>query len=76
MNRKDLSTYEDWWHRRFYLRNYIRIQEGKPLAKYPETKEFEYSQRELNDAVNKKEFLQCKLEDFMGEDELDEIENM
>lgn len=47
MCRKELATYEDWWHRRFYLRNYIRYQEGKKLLPYPETKEFEYSRAEF-----------------------------
>lgn len=78
MCRKELATYEDWWHRRFYLRNYIRVMEGKKLLEYPDSKEFEFKRAEFVQAVennNVKDFLYCKLEEFMGEDELEELEN-
>jgi len=78
MNRSELYTYEDWWHRRFYLRNYIRIMEGKQILEYPESKEFEFRRAQFIEAVennNVKDFLYEKLENFMGEDELEELEN-
>lgn len=78
MCRKELSTYEDWWHRRFYLRNYVRITEGRKLLEYPESKEFEYCKQELKKAIdnnNVKDFLYTKLEEFMDLDDLEEVEN-
>ena len=48
--RADFVSYENWWRRRFELRNYVQALRGKNPFSYPETPEFRIERADLEHA--------------------------
>jgi hypothetical protein len=55
-SRSDYISYEQWWHRRFHLHNYINCVRGHKVNMFPEDEEFAEHAEEQRTAPVGKEY--------------------